>query len=178
MLPAVSASDPLVLELNGRRLENGAFETRLSMGDWSRTAEDDCYAWSSQWEIGHERLPADVLDAWKGIQGIVRDRVRQHDGIELRITGEREGVAWRHVVRVFDDLLGAGLREVALPGLGARLVLAEPEDTSHAPYVFPDDPVVTPLVAFLATLMVLAAFALAFLPLRIGRSARKRPRRP
>ncbi len=176
LVRAARPSDPLAIEIRGRRLESDGSEVTLSVADWSRTVRDDADSWFTRVQV--DPRPADPLDVWKGAVAVVQEQAGEHDGIELRITGEPEGVAWRHVVRVFDLLLGAGLREVDLPSLEARLVFAEPEDTSRPPFVYPGDPVATPVVVVLAVFMVLGAFVLTFLPLWFERSARKRPARP
>ncbi len=167
-------ADPLSIEIRGRPLEFGMLEVRLSVGDWSRTAREVCNV--NAWIVSLDEEPVDALDAWSGATAVVQGQRGRHGAVELRITGEPEGVAWRHVVRVLDLLLGAGVREVHLPALGIRLALAEPEDTSRPPFVYPDDPVVTPLVVFLSVVAALSAFVLTFAG--AARSRRVRPRRP
>ena len=121
--------------------------------------------------------------AWSAAAATWGGWIGEARGVRLVIVDEARGdarrfVKWSHVVRVLDLLWGLSVRTVDLAGLGVRLELIPPEDLCVDPFVLPDDPVATPVVVVLATCMVLAAFVLTFLPLWLGRSARKRPRRP
>ena len=87
----------------------------------------------------------------------------------------RRFVPWSHVAKVLDLLWGHDVRTVDLPGLGLDFELIPPEALHNDPFVYPDDPIASPLGWLLAAVAAVLAFVLTFAG--AWRSRRVRPRR-
>lgn len=133
-----------------------------------------------QWEVELESAPREYEDAgsaperaWSEIADTLEDLGRDTDAARILVQHHDELLAWDHLARLFDALVGAGIRHVTIPSwrLALELDIPPPADVPTPRRGRPT--LVTPWTLAGCALAILLAFALTWLPRVRARTHRR-----